>query len=112
MSMSLQACIMSDNGSENKYAVRINDCGSTYARKLYDVDGFVLMDETTGDFLHVYTRLMKDAFDSGRLRVIHNVREGYVYFITNDEQSRRFQEERKEGSDIRGVTYYVYMDKE
>lgn len=91
------------------YPVRIRNCGSTYSRRLRDVDGFYLVNDN-GKLLNVYTKEMKDAFESGALRAIHNVRDGYVYFVQHDEQIRRFKREREEGSDLVNIDYFVYYD--
>ena len=93
------------------YNIRLRDCGSTYGRMLRDVEGFTLVDDE-GKLLNVYTRSMKQMMDTGRIRAIRSIRNGYLYFVTCDFQRRRFQDERQNGSINRNTTYYVYMDKE
>lgn len=97
--------------SQPLYRVSIKDCGSTYARRLYDVDGFVLQDDE-GNFINVYSKEMRNMIDQGRIRAIRSLRNNYLYFITYDAQRRRFKEEREIGSKHQRVTYYVYRDKE
>lgn len=99
------------SSSETLYPIRLRHRGSTYSRKLYDVDGFVLL-APTGEFLNVYSRLMKEAFENRQIRCIHNVRDGYRYFIQTQAQLWRFWRERTEGSDLQNVTYHVYYDPE
>lgn len=93
------------------FPVKLRDCGSTYARRLYDVDGFTLTDEE-GELLNVYTKKMQDALESGRLRAIRSLRNNYLYFIRKETQRQRFLHEREKGSTQRKITYYVYFDKE
>jgi hypothetical protein len=84
--------------------------GSTYNTTLYDVDGFVLMNEN-GEKLNVFTLAMKDEMESGRIRAIRSLKDGgYVYFITHPYQLERFRSERDYGSIRYQVKYYVYRD--
>jgi hypothetical protein len=93
------------------YHVRLFDHGSRHARNLYDVDGDLLTDEN-GCKLNVWTQTMNEYFLSGRLRLIHHLAEpGYSYFITSDEQRRRFEFERENGSGKRMI-YHVYADED
>lgn len=93
------------------YPIKFRDCGSTYARKLYDVDGFVLLGDD-GSLLNVYNKAMKRAFDNKKLRVIHNMKGEYVYFITSESQRQRFINERENGCpDLHDRTYYIYRDE-
>lgn len=78
---------------------------------LRDVEGFTLVDDE-GQLLNVYTTSMKQMMDTGRIRAIRSIRNGYLYFVTCDFQRRQFQDERQNGSINPNVTYYVYMDKE
>lgn len=93
------------------YRIRLRDCGSVYGRMLRDVEGFTLVDDE-GQLLNVYTTSMKQMMDTGRIRAIRSIRNGYLYFVTCDFQRRQFQDERQNGSINPNVTYYVYMDKE
>lgn len=93
------------------YHVRLFNHGSLYARSLYDVDGFLLQDEE-GNKLNVYTQAMNEAFISKKIRLIHKVSEpGYSYFVTSEEQYRRFEFERENGSRERTL-YHVYADED
>lgn len=93
------------------YPIKFRDCGSTYARKLYDVDGFVLLGDD-GSLLNVYNKAMKRAFDNKKIRVIHNMKGEYVYFITSESQRQRFINERENGCpDLHDRTYYIYRDE-
>lgn len=92
------------------YPIKFRDCGSTYAKKLYDVDGFVLLGDD-GSLLNVYNKAMKRAFDNKKLRVIHNMKGEYVYFITSESQRQRFINERENGCpDVDDRTYYIYKN--
>lgn len=99
-----------ENESVKLYPIILKDKGSTYSRKLYDVDGFVLLGED-GTFLNVYNKAMKEAFEKKRLRVIHNMKGEYVYFIVSESQRQRFLNERENGCpDLNDRTYYIYRD--
>lgn len=101
-----------EQDSVRLYPIKFRDCGSAYNRKLYDVDGFVLLGED-GSLLNVYNKEMKRAFDKKKLRVIHNVSKGYVYFITSEAQRQRFINERENGcQDMYDRTYFIYKDPE
>lgn len=99
-----------ENESVKLYPIILKDKGSTYNRKLYDVDGFVLLGED-GTLLNVYNKAMKEAFEKKRLRVIHNMKGEYVYFIVSESQRQRFLNERENGCpDLNDRTYYIYRD--
>lgn len=90
--------------------IKIRDCGSKYSRTLFDVEGNPLVN-TAGNPLHVYTKLMQDEFDSGRLRLIHCMKEPtFAYFVTSDYQKDVFQRHRKVGALPYRKSYYVYVD--
>jgi hypothetical protein len=94
------------------YPIRLKDCGSKYSRALVDVEGTPLVNDV-GQALNVYTKAMKDAFDSGRLRLVHCMKEPtYAYFVTSDYQMRLFQKDRKRGILPHRQTYYVYVDED
>lgn len=93
------------------YPIKMRDCGSRYNRTLYDVDGNILC-SSTGVHLNVYTKVMQEEFDGGRLRLIHHMKEPtYTYFVTSDQQANRFQTHREQGAPSRRV-YYAYVDED
>lgn len=102
---------VSSTSTKPVYRVAIKDRGSTYASRLYDVDGFVLMDDD-GNFLNVFNATMKQYLDEQKIRAIRSIKEGYLYFIQHDEQRRRFKHERVYGSEFEHMKYHVYRDKE
>lgn len=93
------------------YPIRLQLRGSPYANHLYDVDG-TLLTNASGSILHVYTSLLGDEFASGRLRLLHDIRGGYRYFITSQSQLDRFQSEREHGTPYFRRTYHVYPDED
>lgn len=105
----------SDESSAMEEDIRLHpiiyrDCGSICARKLYDVDGFVLIGDDNS-LLNIYNKAMQRAFDQRRLRVIRSMKHDYVYFITCESQRQRFVNERQNGCpDLNDRTYYVYRD--
>lgn len=93
------------------FHVRLFDHGSRNARNLYDVDGDLLTD-SEGRKLNVWSQTMNEYFLSGRLKLVHRLAEpGYSYFITSEEQRRRFEFERENGSGKRMI-YHVYGDED
>lgn len=92
------------------YPISIHFLPDTNCPKLRDVDGFYLLEEPTGRYLNIYNPAMAEAFACGTLRAIHNVRDGYLYFITHEEQMHRFMHEREHGSELENRKYYVYLD--
>lgn len=91
--------------------IRIQDCGSTNQRRLFDVDGFLLLDDDNRP-LHIYNPQIRRIFRERRLRLIRSSANGYRYFIRNEEQRQRFLYERVVGSQFRGTTYWVYRDND
>lgn len=81
-----------------------------YAKRLYDVDGNVLMGET-GE-LNVFKEELKDLLESKQIRYMHYLSKEptYSYFITSAEQLGRFHLERTEGSTEENKCYHVYPD--
>lgn len=101
----------SSPGANQLFPITLRHAGSTYARKLRDVDGFYLIGER-GNFLNVYNVEMKEALQQKKIRAIHHLRKGYFYFVQTEEQLRRFRKEREDGSDLENVVYWVYFDPE
>lgn len=93
------------------FHVQLYDHGSRHARNLYDVDGNLLIDED-GLKLNIWTSKINEYFMNGKLRLIHRLAEpGYSYFIISEEQRRRFEFERENGSGKR-MLYHVYADED
>lgn len=93
------------------HPIRVQLRPSYYADHLYDVDG-ILLTNSTGTVLHVYTSLLADEFSSGRLRLIHDVAIGYRYFVTSQAQLDRFQADREYGTPYFRRTYHLYPDED
>lgn len=94
------------------YPIKLRDCGSTYKKVLYDVEGRALTSLDGSTKLNVYTRAMKDALDYGEIRAIHNMSEPtYWYFVTSISQLKRFRTHREFGS-ARKCIYHVYVDED
>lgn len=93
------------------HPIRITLRGHPYGRQLYDVDGNLLL-SPAGDHLHVFTPLLQDEFQSGRLRLIRDTRWGYRYFITSQSQLERFQHEREVGTPFYRRNYHIYQDED
>jgi hypothetical protein len=91
--------------------IRYHDCGNVHNRRLFDVDGFLLVDDDNRP-LHVYNPQLRDHFRDGRIRCIRSSPHGYRYFIRNEEQRQRFVYERVVGSQFRGTTYWIYRDND
>lgn len=81
------------------------------SRTLYDVDGNILTN-SHGIKLNIYTMAMQEAFNSGCLRLIHNISPGYRYFITKESQMHRFLELRSFGADKPNIGFTVYFDED
>lgn len=98
---------------EPLYTIRIAFRGSNlHGRTLYDVDG-VPLQFFDGTNLHIFNPSMKEAFDSGDLRLIHKVDPGYRYFITSTEQLHRFRRDMElKCSEEKNRTYHVYDDED
>jgi len=93
------------------FPIRLQLRGSPYGNELYDVDGDILL-SPSGDRLNVYNQLLQDEFSSGRLRLLHDIRIGYRYFITTQKQLDRFLLERQEGTEYFRRTYHIYQDED
>lgn len=93
------------------YPVRVVMMGSTNGRQLVDVDGQVLL-TPWGEHLNVFNAALMDYFDTGKIRLLHCLHPGFRYFITSEEQARRFMYQREYGSEERGVTFFVYEDED
>lgn len=109
-SSSMSTCGES-NQQELLYKVRFTFHGpSIYQRKLYDVDGNLIV-TSDGSPLHMHHPEIKKAFEDG-LRVIHCVHPGYRYFVQSDQQLNRFRKDRQEGTLFYKRYYHVYNDED
>lgn len=97
--------------TEELFPVTLVYHGNRYSSRLFDVDGNPLVGDT-GMYLNVFTEEFKDMLVSKRIRFIHHLRHEptYAYFVVSDEQERRFQQERSEGSYTPKTAYHVYPD--
>lgn len=82
---------------------------------LYDVDGN-LISTPNGKLVNVFRPCMDEEFEAGRLRLFRNSSHHnicYRYFITSEEQLRRFVQDREYGS-VEGPNkgYHVYLDED
>lgn len=85
-----------------------------FARTLYDVAGNVLTDRF-GTPLNLKMFEMDVAFKNGDIRICRNSTTKnicYRYFVTSDEQKKRFHYDRENGSIFRNMVYCVYLDED
>ena len=93
------------------YPVRFTDHQNIYARIVYDIEGNPLKD-INGVYLNVYTSLMKAAFDSQHLRLIHCMKEPtYRFFVTSVQQLNDFYNHRQKGASYKRLCH-VYVDED
>lgn len=94
---------------EDLVPIKLKDCGSTWSRTLYDVDGNVIKDKN-GYTMNIFTSKMNDMFASGDLRLIHTFKEpAYRFFVTSELQLKTFRADREYGAPYSKV-YHVYLD--
>lgn len=91
------------------YPVFLKHMGSIHARVLYDIDGNRLRD-VDGEYINVWDKRLETMFDSGAIRLVHNISPGYRYFIQQRKQMDDFLYNRKYGSDVPNLTYCIYED--
>ena len=91
------------------YDVLLYDCGSAYAKSIYDLDGTKLLSKE-GRALNVFTTELRDMLLSKEVIYCRSYKYDYTYFATSRSQIARFMKEREEGSPERGKKYYVYFD--
>lgn len=103
--------IASTTTNGRRFKITIESRGSEYSRTLYDVRGRAMIDEA-GNPLNVYGQNLKDEFDSGRVRLIHNLRDNYRYFITNQSDMDIFQDYRKNGAPHPDFVFVIYPDED
>jgi hypothetical protein len=86
-----------------------------YGKILYDVEGNILA-TTMGKLINVYRPCMDEEFENGRLRLFRNsthLNICYRYFITSEDQRRRFLEDRQFGTkEGPNKSYHVYLDED
>ena len=88
------------------------DHGSTYGTTLVDVDGNPLRGPDN-KCLNVYTSALQEAFDSGRVRLIHCMKEpSYRYFVTSSGQDNYFKQNRSKAIGDKKLTFHVYVDED
>lgn len=92
-----------------KYKIGLKNMGSVYAKGLYDIDG-ILMVDSNGQLMNLYTTQMKDAFNCKQIRCGHCLIPGYRYFFRTQSQLTRFLDERQTGSIYPNTVYCVYYD--
>jgi len=92
--------------------VPLVDCGSVYARRLYDVDGFPLLDFETAEPLHLSDARIEEYFNNKLIRCIRHPDEDYRYFVQSEQQKQRFIRERTEGTTRRLFGHYIYRDSD
>lgn len=93
------------------YPIYLKHMGSINARVLYDVNGCPLRD-VDGNYINVWGKTMEDMFASGSIRLIHNIRPGYRYFIQHKKQMDDFLYNRKYGAEVPNLTYCIYEDED
>lgn len=93
------------------YPVMYTHHKSTYAKSLYDVEGYLLMhDDKTN--LNVWSLKLKDALEAKTVRCIHVPgRPGYRYFVQSDRQQKDFIKYRDQGWAPFHADYHVYDDE-
>jgi len=96
---------------EIRFPVKYDVHRNVYAQRLYDLDGDMICGED-GVPLNVFRREMRELLEDGKIRVVHNIRTGYRYFITSLEQENRFLREREHGSLMPQSTYHIYADED
>ena len=96
--------------SDVRFQVKYRLHWNVYADRLYDVDGDLLINDS-GKELNFFMREMRELLEDGKIRVIHNIRIGYRYFITSLEQEARFLREKEYGSE-EPTTYHIYPDED
>ncbi len=94
------------------FPVRYLKHKTTYARVLYDVDGFPLLDEQ-GKSLNIFRHRMKELLEQKVITCMHDIynRPGYRYFIRDKNQRDRFVRDRDRGYTTRRHTYHIYPDE-
>jgi hypothetical protein len=84
---------------------------TTYANKLYDVDGFMLLDDENKP-VNIFTVKMKDMLARGKIVCYHKPgRPGYRYFCTSKGQQESFCRARQRGMTTSTTPYHVYPDE-
>lgn len=101
-----------ESEEENSHPVFLVDRGTVYSRHLYSVSGELLLSDS-GKPMNVYTTELKEAFETGKVRLIHRLKEpSYRYFITSQKELKTFQHERDNGAPYLFKKYYVYVDQD
>lgn len=104
--------VSTSNETTVYYPIRFVDCGSVYARRLFDVDGNPLLDWETGETLHLSNARIMDHFNNKMIRCVRHPVDDYRYFVQSEEQKQRFIREREEGTARRSYNYYIYRDSD
>ena len=106
---------MSDTSSISetvRYPVTISSLQHLYGERLYDVEGNLLMSQSTNKQLSVWSSDLKIAFEKEGLHFIHCLYPGYRYFVTSIEQASQFYLSRECGHEKPYKHFYVYMDED
>lgn len=98
--------------AERRFPVVIQNQGPVFQKTLRDVTGSLLLSPTNGRPLNMFSVELRDLLEEGKIRVIHRVDPGYVYFVTNTYDERMFQSDRDNGSEFPYTEYYVYFDED
>ena len=101
----------SDVSSTQDFPITLVTMKSITDKELYDIDGNLVLDKF-GNVLNIYKEEMKDAIESGDIRVVHNIGYGFRYIVKRTEQEERFIDERKNGSFSSDKHYYIYPDED
>jgi hypothetical protein len=94
-----------------RYRISYTKHPTTFARHLYDVDGYPLTDEDRRP-VNLFTAKMKDMLAAGKITCYHRPgRPGYRYFCTSQAQAEAFRKAREKGMTASATPYHVYPDE-
>lgn len=108
---SITSSVACPNRQTVRFKINIESRGSEYSKILYDINGNQLLD-SNGKYLNVFSVEMKKEMDKGALRLIHNLKDNYRYFIQSQRDMDEFQENRKNGCLTPNSVYVIYPDED
>lgn len=95
-----------------RFPVVLQNQGPVFQKTLKDVTGNILRSPTTGQPINMFNAEMRELIEQGKIRIIHKVNPGYVYFTTNLYDETTFQTDRDNGSEFPWTEYAVYFDED
>ena len=95
-----------------RFPVVIQNQGPVFQKELRDVTGCILRSDETGQPINMFQKEMNDMLEDGRIRMIHKLNPGYVYFVTNEYDKQMFISDRDTGSEYPYTEYSVYFDED